>query len=57
MKTTIENLFTDHEIVTKIQEKLPKFFHLAELETMRGGKVGMEVGSLREKIFSCITYS
>jgi hypothetical protein len=50
MKATIENLFTDHEIVTKIQEKLPKFFQLAELETMRGGKVGMEVGSLREKI-------
>jgi len=50
MKTTIDNLFIDNQIVKKIQEKLPKFFQVAELETMRGGKVGMEVGSLRERI-------
>jgi hypothetical protein len=50
MKTTIDALFTDQTTVRKVQEKLPKLFQIAELETMRGGKVGMEVGSLREKI-------
>ncbi len=50
MKTTIDNLFTDTQTVKKIQEKLPKLFQIAELETMRGRKVGMEVGSLRERI-------
>ncbi len=50
MKTIIDNLFTDKQIVGKIQEKLPMLFQVAELETMRGGKVGMEVGSLRERI-------
>ena len=29
---------------------MPKLFQIAELETMRGGKVGMEVGSLRERV-------
>lgn len=46
----ITNLFTDQEIVTRIQAKLPELFYLAELESSRAGKVGMEVGSAREKI-------
>ncbi|WP_091538408.1 ThaI family type II restriction endonuclease [Thermoflexibacter ruber] len=46
----MDSLFTDQTTVKKIQEKLPKLFQIAELETMRGGKVGMEVGSLRERI-------
>lgn len=50
MKTTIDKLFTDVNTVKKIQEKLPKLFQVADLETMRGGKIGMEVGSLRERI-------
>jgi hypothetical protein len=50
MQTTIDKLFTDKQTVRKIQEKLPKLFQIAELETTRGGKVGMEVGSLRERI-------
>ncbi len=46
----IEELFTDKKIVEKIQRKLPKLFQLAELESSRAGKIGMEVGSVREKI-------
>ena len=46
----ISNLFTDQETVVKIQAKLPGLFHIAELESSRAGKVGMEVGSARERI-------
>lgn len=46
----IEELFTDPIIVQRIQAKLPKLFYLAELESSRAGKIGMEVGSMREKI-------
>jgi hypothetical protein len=46
----IVKIFQDSEIILKIQNKLPKLFHLAELESSRAGKVGMEVGSVREKI-------
>jgi len=34
----------------KIQEKLPKLFRIAEIECSRAGKIGMEVGSTREKV-------
>lgn len=46
----ITSLFTEQEIVTKIQAKLPVLFYLAELESSRAGKIGMEVGSARERI-------
>lgn len=46
----ITDLFTDQELVTKIQGRLPELFYLAELESSRAGKVGMEVGSARERI-------
>ena len=38
------------KLIEKIQARLPELFQLAELESSRAGKVGMEVGSLREKI-------
>ena len=50
MGNGILELFNDSEIIKKIQRKLPKLFQLAELESQRAGKVGMEVGSVREKI-------
>ncbi|HHT9124674.1 MAG TPA: ThaI family type II restriction endonuclease [Candidatus Brocadiia bacterium] len=34
----------------KIKRRLPYLFHLAELESSRAGKTGMEVGSVRERI-------
>jgi hypothetical protein len=46
----ITDLFTDPVIITKIQTRLPELFQAAELESSRAGKVGMEVGSVREKI-------
>lgn len=47
---SITELFTDEKLVARIQERLPALFHLAELESSRAGKVGMEVGSTRERI-------
>jgi len=46
----VEVLFDDKKLVEKIQRKLPKLFQIAELESSRAGKIGMEVGSVREKI-------
>jgi hypothetical protein len=36
--------------VGKIKKRLPYLFQLAELESSRAGKIGMEVGFLRERI-------
>jgi len=43
-------LFEDEALSGKIKKRLPYFYQLAELESSRAGKIGMEVGSLREKI-------
>lgn len=45
-----DELFDDQQVVRQIRQKLPRLFLLAELESQRNGKVGMEVGSVREKI-------
>lgn len=50
MNRIMKELFDDKKLVAKIQNKLPKLFQLAELESSRAGKIGMEVGSVREKI-------
>lgn len=46
----IKDLFTDQKLITKIQKRLPELFQIAELESSRAGKVGMEVGTIRERI-------
>lgn len=43
-------LFEDEKLIEKIKRRLPYLFQLAELESSRAGKIGMEVGSLRERI-------
>lgn len=43
-------LFEDKIVVEKIKNRLPYLFQLAELESSRAGKTGMEVGSVRERI-------
>lgn len=53
-KIDLTELFTDKAIVSKIQDKLPKLFRIAEIETSRSGKIGMEVGFLREKVISSL---
>jgi hypothetical protein len=46
----IQDIFTDEVITSRIQKRLPEMFQIAELESSRDGKVGMEVGSVRERI-------
>jgi len=43
-------IFEDGKLVNRIKTRLPYLFQLAELESSRAGKIGMEVGSLRERI-------
>ena len=50
MASYLVEIFEDETLIGKIKKKLPYFFQLAELESSRAGKIGMQVGSLREKI-------
>jgi len=50
MTSRLSEIFEDKELVGKIKKRLPYLFQLAELESSRAGKTGMQVGSLREKI-------
>lgn len=50
MHMDITDLFTDQKTITKIQTRLPELFQIAEFESSRAGKIGMEVGSARERI-------
>ncbi len=43
-------IFEDVKLIDKIKTKLPRLFFLAELDASRAGKVGMEIGSVRERI-------
>ena len=54
MNEYLKGLFSDGPIIDKVQRRLPYMFQLAELESSRAGKVGMEVGSLRERIISSL---
>ena len=54
MNEHLKGLFSDGPIIDKIQRRLPYMFQLAELESSRAGKIGMEVGSLRERIISSL---
>ncbi|MGC8844169.1 MAG: ThaI family type II restriction endonuclease, partial [bacterium] len=50
MPAKLLEIFEDEKLVRKIQSRLPYLFQLAEMESSRAGKIGMEVGSLREQI-------
>lgn len=50
MSNHLLKLFEDKNLIDKIKKRLPYLFQLAEIESSRAGKVGMEVGSLRERI-------
>jgi hypothetical protein len=50
MPSRLIEIFEDGKLVEKIKRRLPYLFQLAELESSRAGKIGMEVGSVREKI-------
>lgn len=50
MSGRLIEIFEDEKLVEKIKRRLPHLFQLAELESSRAGKTGMEVGSVRERI-------
>jgi len=50
MPSRLIEIFEDEKLIEKIKRRLPYLFQLAELESSRAGKTGMEVGSLRERI-------
>jgi hypothetical protein len=50
MPSRLIEIFEDKKLIEKIQRRLPYLFQLAELESSRAGKIGMEVGSVRERI-------
>jgi len=50
MNSVYNKLFDDNLIVKRVKNKLPHLFQLAELESSRNGKIGMEIGSVRERI-------
>jgi len=50
MSSHLGEIFEDKKLVGKIRKLLPHLFQLAEVESSRADKIGMEVGSLREKI-------
>lgn len=50
MTSRLIEIFEDEKLVEKIGRRLPYLFQLAELESSRAGKTGMEVGSVRERI-------
>lgn len=50
MATKLFELLEDEALCVKIQRKLPMLFYLAEQQASRAGRVGMEVGTLREQI-------
>lgn len=50
MQAPFGRIFDDPILVDKIKATLPKLFFLAEQDASRAGKVGMEIGSVRERI-------
>lgn len=50
MNSHLVEIFEDEELQAKIQRKLPHLFSIAELESSRAKKIGMQVGSLRENV-------
>lgn len=50
MSSVYDKLFDDNLIVKRVKNKLPHLFLLVELESSRNGKIGMEIGSVRERI-------
>ena len=54
MSSKLIEIFNDGKLIDKIKNRLPHLFQLAEMESSRAGKIGMEVGSLREKIITAL---
>ncbi len=50
MNRYLAEMFDDEALKTKIKKRLPYLYRVAELESSRAGKIGMQVGSVRESI-------
>jgi len=50
MASELKTLFEDRALIDRIRQRLPYLFQLAEIESSRAGRIGMQVGSLRERI-------
>jgi len=50
MSSPLNQIFEDKKIINRIKGRLPFLFQLAEIESSRARKIGMQVGSLRERI-------
>lgn len=50
MPNRLIEIFEDEKLISRIQKRLPHLFQLAEFESSRAGKIGMEIGSVRERI-------
>lgn len=50
MSNYLKKLFSDVNITERVKTRMPKLFQLAEVDGSRAGKLGMEVGSIRERI-------
>lgn len=46
----LKQLFSDELIIKRVKDKMPHLFQLAEVDSSRAGKLGMEIGSVRERI-------
>ena len=47
MNRHLSEIFNDKALIDRIKSRLPYLYQLAELESSRAGKIGMQVGSLR----------
>ena len=57
MNSPRAEFFEDEPLRQKLRKKLSHLFHIAEIESSRAGKIGMAVGSARERILiSLLTY-
>lgn len=54
MPSRLTELFEDKNLTERIQSRLPRLFRIAELESSRADKIGMEVGSARERILTAL---
>jgi hypothetical protein len=54
LASRLSELFQDSSLIEKIKKRLPYLFQLAELECSRAGKIGMQVGSVRETIIAAL---
>lgn len=50
MSSQLLNIFNNDITINKIKNLLPYLFQIAEIESSRAGKIGMQVGSVRENI-------